>query len=172
MKLDDLLVEKKKPDGTYAGVHFSDDTTKAIQKYCKENKIPNRTRLEKMHTTVLYSRKYLPDYEAAGKLDKPMVGTPTGFDVWESKPTKDNPKPKRCLVLEYDCPELDKRHKKLMKDHDALYDFDEYKTHITFSYDIGDMDIKDLPEFTHKIEIVEEYSQDLDLDWADKSKDK
>jgi hypothetical protein len=165
MKLDELIVEKKQPDGTYAGVHFSKETVEAIAAYCKENKIPNRTRHEKMHTTVLYSRKYLPDYEPAGKYEKPMIGTPTGFDIWPSK----GEDPKNCLVLEYKCPELEKRHEELMKDHEATYDFDEYKTHITFSYDVGDLDIKTLPKFESKIEIVEEYGQDLDLNWADKS---
>jgi len=165
MKLDEIIVEKKEPDGTYAGVHFSKETVQAVKDYCNQNKIPNPVRSSKVHTTLLYSRKYLPDYKAAGKYDKPMIGKPTEFDIWPSK----GDDPKNCLVLEYDCAELVKRHEKLMKEFEATYDFDEYKTHITFSYDVGDIKVKDLPKFEGKIEIVEEYQQDLDLNWADKS---
>lgn len=171
MKLTDLLEDKKEkdPDGTYAGVELSKSTKDAIVKYCKDNKIPNCTEPSKLHTTVLYSRKYLPDYKPAGKYDEPMIGTPTEFDVWGSKPTTENPNPKRCLVLQYKCKELSDRHEYLMDKHEATYDYDEYKPHVTFSYDIGDMVIDKLPKFKHDIEIVKEYSEDLNLDWADKS---
>ena len=78
---------------------------------------------------------------------------------------KENDMP-NCLIMEFECVKLTARHKELMEEHDATYDFDEYKTHITFSYDIGEMDHKDLPAFTGPVDIVEEYGEDLDIDWA------
>lgn len=161
------LMEITQQKGTYAGVRFSSKTKKLIKQYCDENNIPKAISPDKMHTTVLYSRKYLPDYEAAGNYPKPLIGTPTSFDVWKSN--NEDGSSANCLVIEYDCPELTKRHDDLMEEHGATYDYDNYKTHITLSYDIGDMDIKDLPDFKKTvptIEIVSEYQEELDLSWA------
>ena len=163
MKSSEFIVESK-AKGTYAAVHFSEDTKDAIVEYIKENDIPNATPTAELHTTLLYSRKYCPDYTPQGKID--FIGKPGAFDVWEGQPDKDGHKP-NCLVMEFECAKLNARHKELMDEHDATFDYPEYKTHITFSYDIGDMDIKDLPKFTDKIEIVKEYGEDLDLNWAE-----
>ncbi len=165
MLLNEIKVDKK---GTYAGVRFSEGTKRAIEGYIKDNKIPNGIVPSKMHTTLLYSRKHLPDYNPTGKYDKPLIGTPTTFDVWKSSNEDGNDT--SCLVLEYDCPELVKRHKFLMDEHEATYDYPKYKTHITLSYDIGDMNIKDLPKFTDDIEIESEYKEDLDLSWSQNNK--
>ena len=171
MKLTDLInEEKEEAKGTYAAVSFSEDTIDGIKKYIKENDIPNHTKFDKMHTTLLYSKKYCPDYKPAGKLDKPMIGKGTGFEKWPSQPDDDG-KVAMCLVMRYDCSELSKRHKELMKEHDATYDFDEYKPHITFSYDVAGLQCKDLPKFEGKIEIVEEYGEDLNMDWAKDNSD-
>lgn len=163
-----LLTEVVAKKGTYAAVRFSDETVKKIRQYMKANSIPNRIRSEKLHTTLLYSRKHLPNYEAAGQFDTPLIGIPTKFDIWKSKPD-DGSEPTNCLVLEYECDELNARHKKLMADHGATYDFPDYKTHITLSYSVGDLNIADLSpikEIVDKIEIVSEYSEDLNLNWA------
>jgi hypothetical protein len=56
-----------------------------------------------------------------------------------------------------------------MSDHKATYDFPKYEPHITLSYDIGDMDIKKLPNMFDTvpfINITTEYSEDLDLSWS------
>jgi hypothetical protein len=71
--------------------------------------------------------------------------------------------------MKFKCEELNARHKELMDEHDATYDFPEYKTHVTLSYDIGDMDETKLPDVIKTIgemKIVKEYGEDLDLDWA------
>lgn len=172
MKLDELLVEKKeKQKGTYAGVKFSKDTVDGIKEYIKENDIPNHTDYDKMHTTLLYSRKYLTAYEPSGKLSDIMVGNPIKFDVWDTQPD-DGGNVARCLVLTYKCADLVRRHEYLMKEHGATFDYDDYTPHVTFSYDIGDMKDADLPKFDGKIEIVEEYGEDLNLDWAQENSDK
>lgn len=155
------------PDGTYAGVKLSSKSVKAIADYCEGNNLPNPTPPEKLHVTLLYSRKYLPDYEAYGLYKEPLIGKPDGFDVWESSPEDPDEKPSRCLVLKIDCEELVKRHKKLMKEHGATFDYDEYNPHVTFSYDIENIDEKDLPPFTKPIVLVKEYQEDLNLDWAE-----
>lgn len=171
MKLIDLLVEKKEPEtkGTYAAVKFDEATQDAIVKYIEDNDIPNGLSKSKLHTTLLYSRKYCPNYEPAGDIDPAWVGKPTKLEVWESKGKLRDEPTTRCLVLKFNCPEMDERHKELMAEHDATYDFPEYKTHVTLSYDIGVMDESKLPSPTDAIgdlTIVEEYGEDLQLDWA------
>jgi hypothetical protein len=166
MKVTDIIKEEKKEEkGTYAGVHFDKTTLNAIKKFIEDNDIPKPVPANKLHTTLLYSRKYLPEYKPAGKLEEPMIGKPSGFEKWPSQPD-DEGNVAMCLVLRYDCPELVDRHKSLMEEHDATYDFDEYKPHITLSYDVGDLQCKNIPTFDGEIKIVEEYGEDLDLDWA------
>lgn len=160
MKIKELFEKANAKNGTYAGVCFSEKTNKQLEKFCKDHDIPNPVTSSKFHTTLLYSRKPLPDYKAAGKYDEPLIGKPTNWDVWKSQDGAN------CLILEYSCPKLKKRHNKLMKEHEATYDFPEYKTHVTLSYNIDDFDIKSLPKFSNNIEIVEEYKEDLNLEWA------
>lgn len=168
MKLEEVLFEKQEQKGTYAAVKFSKNTTKAIKDYIDENKIPTAVRSDRLHTTLLYSRTYCPDYTAQGKITPAWVGHPLEFEVWKTNGDGDKPQ-SNCLVLRYECKELEARHKLLMKEHNASYDFPDYKPHITFSYDIGDLDPDSLPDVTKflgNIEIVEEYGEDLDLDWG------
>ena len=167
MKLNDIMEkEEKTPDGTYAAVRFDEDTIGRIKTFIEENEITNPVPDDKLHTTLLYSKKYCPDYEPLGDLDEPLVGVPTEFDVWDSQPNEDDNKSK-CLVLQYDCDALTDRHESLMKEHGATFDFDEYKPHVTFSYDIGDLDVENLdPSNIGDLTIVHEYGEDLSLTWA------
>lgn len=166
MKLEELTEGTKKP-GTYSGVRFSSDTRKRIKAFAEEYEVPNRVPSNKLHTTVLYSRKHCPDYEPAGNLEEPLVGRPNKFEKWLSQPNEDGYRAS-CLVLTYDCPQLIARHEQLMKDHDASYDYDEYKPHVTLSYDVGrEFDTTKLnPKKIGDIEIVKEYGEELNLDWA------
>lgn len=158
MKL--VEIHEQTTRGTYAGCKFNPTTVAQLAAFTAEHNIPNAVDSSKFHSTILYSRKYLPNYSAAGKYPTPLVGTFTKFDVWQSKDGAN------CLVLEYSCPELVKRHNELMATHGATYDFPNYKTHVTLSYNIGDFDWKHLPAYSHKLLISEEYQEDLDLDWA------
>ena len=92
---------KKSPDGTYAGMKFNKDTTSALMGYVHANRIPNVLSAAKMHVTLLYSRKYLPNYKAQGNLETPLVGKATDFEIFESSPDEDG-NTKNCLVLRSD----------------------------------------------------------------------
>ena len=159
------LTEITKNKGTYAGVRFTEKTLTDIKDYMDTNEIPNPLPNSKMHSTLLYSRKYLPDYKPAGKYKEPLKGESVKFEKWPSQPDGEG-KVSMCLVLLYDCPDLNARHEELMKEHDAEYDFDDYKTHITFSYDVGGFRCKKLPDVDFDIEVMNEYMEDLNLDWA------
>lgn len=167
MKVKDIIEEGKKPDGSFAGLKFSTDTQTALKEYIEKNEIPNPLNTNKIHSTLLYSKKYLPDYKPAGKLDKSWFGSPTHFSIFKSN-KKTGGTGSNCLVLEYKCSEQSSRFDELMEKHAATYDFDEYKPHITLSYDVGDLDYKKLPKFSKQLEIVEEYGENLNLNWASK----
>lgn len=170
MNLKEVLLQEqpkqKKPDGTYVGVKFSRETQNAIKKFVKTLSIPNMVGREKMHTTVIYSRKYFT-YEdpMVGKIDPPWKGKAKEFHVWQTRDVNKS----NALVIAYTCPKLKAEHERIMKEYDATYDFPEYIPHITLSYDIGDFDTSkiDLSTFP-EIEIVEEYVTDLVLDWQNK----
>ena len=170
MRLKELM-KNKQPDGTYAAVHFDEHTIDKLQRYVKDNKIPNGVAPNKMHCTLLYSRKHLPNYKPLGNLDEVLEGTPSVLEKWPSQPDS-NGKVSMCLVMKFDCDKLVERHKNLMKEHDAKFDFDEYTPHVTLSYDVAGMKVKDLSnikETVDKITIIQEYGDDLDLDWRKSS---
>lgn len=174
MLLTEILLKESKKPGTYVAVKFSDKTNNLLRQYAIDNKIPNRTRTDKLHTTVIYSCKHLEGFKHESvTFDPPLIGTVGKFEVWPTSP-KPGTEPSNCLVLLYDCPELIKRHNQIMNDYDATYDFDEFKVHTTLSYDIGDLDWKSLPPISDvlsEIEIITDYSEPLNLDWADSSAD-
>jgi len=168
MKLDEIRINEDNSDskGTYAGVRFCEDTVNRIKTFVEENEIPQPVPDEKMHSTILYSRKHLPNYEAAGDFEEPFEGIPTEFDLWESQPDEEGNK-SNCLVLQYDCDPLVERHQSLMDEHEATFDFEEYKPHVTLSYNVGDLDLSNLnPSDVGPINVVSEYSEDLNVDWA------
>lgn len=171
MKLRNLILRLTEADtedskrGSYAGVKFSDQTQTHLKELLAKLKVPTPIDPAKFHTTVIYSRKYLPDYKAEGKLAVPYIGTATTADIWDwtSKTGNKN----KCLVIKYDCKQLIDRHEELMKTHGATFDYAEYIPHITLSYDIQDWNQLDelndqLKQFP-PIEIVEEYQEDLNF---------
>jgi len=143
--------------GTYAGVRFDEQTQNILFQYAIDNKIPNPVSKEDYHTTLLYSRKYLPNYKGAGKID--MYGTPAKLEIWKNSNALIKTS---VLVLRFESSELSKRHNFLMGEHHATYDFPTYIPHITLSYNVGDLDISTLPKVPlTEIHMVEEYSSDL-----------
>jgi hypothetical protein len=56
-----------------------------------------------------------------------------------------------------------------MDNSDATYDFPEYLPHISLSYNVGDLKPGDLGDPTEigDIEIVDEYTEQLNTDWAE-----
>ena len=167
MKLEELMEERRKAErGTYAGVRYAPKTVEAIQSFLKEHSIPNPVASEKLHTTLLYSRKYLPHYEAQGSLENPIKAKFDCYDVWKTSPQDESQEPWNCLVMKLHSPELVELHEKYMKEHQATFDYSHYHPHITLSYNIGDLDVSNLPNFSECLHIVEEYKEDLNLNWA------
>jgi len=154
----EFLKEQEQKQGTYVGVRFSEQTKEDIADFMSAMNIPNPIDVDKLHTTLIYSRKQLPNFVPRGRLDSIIEGKFTAFDTWL---TNDGA---RALVMEYTSPELTGRNKEITMAHGATSDYPEYKVHLTLSYDIGDLDII-LPDYDGVIEINEEYDEPLDLEW-------
>ncbi len=69
-------------------------------------------------------------------------------------------------LLILDCQSAEMRHAQLHTEYDLTYDYPEYKCHVTFSYDVGDLDISTLPKFEYTLILGEEYVEDLNLNWV------
>jgi len=167
---DDTTTTKEK--GTYAGLKIRPQDEEAIFHLTKKMDLPSPIKKEDIHLTLLFSRKYLPDYQPLKTVN--YEAKPTRFEIFGQE--------QKILVLKLESNELVKRHKELMKEHDATYDFDEYIPHITLSYDLGneylggDMEndvlldkiseefLKEIPD---RISIIKEYKEDLDLNWKE-----
>jgi 2'-5' RNA ligase len=158
MKLKDIKSDR----GTYSAVRFSKESEDALIEYAKLINVPNPLDRKKLHVTLLYSRRYCPDYKPQGELVTPYLATVKGADVFNTRTPDDV---KRCLVLKLESLDLFNRHLELMNEHSATYDFLSYIPHVTLSYDIGDdFDVLTLPKFEGELEIVEEYGEDLEFD--------
>ena len=142
--------------GTFAGVNFDAATLGAFSSYMKAQKIPNPVDLDTLHTTLLYSKRNLPNYTPEEKYGEPLVAKAAGLDIFSGSGGEKN-----CLVLKLDCEALKQRHSDLMIDHNADYDFDEYRPHVTLSYDVGDAKPEDFEDFDRPINITGEYHEDL-----------
>lgn len=167
MKIFEILQEQANK-GTYAGIRYDEESKRSLANYIKLAKLPNGISPDKMHTTLLYSRRFCPNYQPRGMLSTPIVVKPKEFAVWDAKNEKGLP-PARCLVLKLDAPELVDRHLHLMGKHNATFDFPKYEPHITLSYDIRDIDPSKLPDVIQHIKqlkAVEEYMESLDLNWT------
>jgi len=163
MKIEELAKGQKQPDGTYVGIKFTKETNQRIKDFMKQYDIPNPIKSDSFHCTVIYSRKYLPTFEAQGEINPPWKGEATRMDIFTSASNTN------CLVIVFDCPEVIARHHEIMDNYGATYDYPEYKAHVTLSYDCGDFDpnsIANLKDAVGEIEIDNEYTENLNLNWA------
>ena len=150
--------------GSYAAVTFDPATVKALEAYQYDNQIPNPLSPDEFHTTVMFSRNYIPTFETLGN----QMEWPGMFTKWGIFPSYD----KSALVLKYECHQLTDLFEQIMKKYDATWDHPSFIPHITLSYNVDDLDISQLPKYDGPIIIINEYSDDLDLstNWADDHK--
>lgn len=158
MNLNNSDTDDKK--GTYIGLKVSTETRNNFKRWCIKHKIQNMVQRKKIHSTLIYSRKYCPDIQLNSEL-YPLEVNIKKMDFFSSS------KEKKCLVFLLDSKELIDRHNYIMKKYKTTYDWDEYNPHITVSYDCGDINLDELTLPDFKVEITSEYMEDLNLDWAD-----
>lgn len=162
MKLCEITQKANTASGTYVAATMDKESKNKIKDLCISMGIPNRIKREKMHTTIIYSRKHVPELEVNESM-YPLEASSLELETFN---TQDD---KKALVLKIKSKKLVDRHNSLMAKYDLTYDFPEYIPHITLSYDIGDFDVSayegDLPD---SLIFMTEYVEDLVLDWQNK----
>lgn len=149
MRISEVIADER---GLYVAANFHEDTVRALADLQQQIAVPNPIDPDKFHCTIVYSRVTIP-WDA--KADLSHVARPSGWEVFN---TRDG---KRVLVLLLDSEFLHERFEEAMG-MGATYDFPDYKPHITFSYDIGDQEIGDLPVPDIEILISHEVADAMD----------
>lgn len=135
MRFSELIEDNtSKDDGLYVAAHFHHDTIAALKELQDKLEIPNNHNPSGLHCTIVYSRKTIP-WECQEHLED-VVARPTGWEIFSSQSGKS------VLVMLVESSFLRERFDYAMS-QGATYDFDEYRPHISFSYDVG-------PDFDHR----------------------
>lgn len=141
--------------GLYVAAKFSESTLDALENLQRELKIPNPVPRDKLHSTIVYSRVYVPYKVASGSFEIANSGSFTIFETQDGS---------RALVLELESDYLTARHS-YAKALGASYDFPDYRPHITMSYDVGPLSFTGT--FDIPIILDREYAEELNLDWKE-----
>lgn len=128
------------PKGTYISATLSKKSQDDLDKWVTEHNIPNPSEPSEYHSTLIYSRKGIPD---AKNYDIPLP-MKSKIKGWKIFPTQAGG---NCLVAIMDSPEMTKHHKTIRKEYGATHDYPEYHPHVTISYDYGDLPVpKEVPD--------------------------
>lgn len=159
MKIRELVTEQKKSKGIFIGVRFSKDSKDQIMSLIEELGIENPIPKDDLHCTVIYTKTPIPELlDMDNELSPHIFATVNKFELFKSEEGND------CLVLLLTSKELTAYHNQIIKDYNAKYTFDEYKPHITLSYNCTDKELVnvDPTKYIKNVEIISEYSKELD----------
>lgn len=148
-------LQEQAAKGTYAAVLPSKNDNRTLTAFVNKHNLVND---EPLHCTLLFSRKYLPNFIA--EPDLTHEAKVVKFEVWPKKDSDEN-----YLVLILSSKSLEGRYDALSKKHGAVSDYDQYKPHITLACEAKQFDAKDydLNELPKTIILMNEYKEDLDL---------
>lgn len=142
--------------GTYAAVRFTPETLDRIEELQKKLKLPDPVSRDKLHSTILYSRVWVPFVPEKGEL---LLGSVCRLESWKSQSNKN------VLLLTYDSEYMRFRHD-VGTALGATFDFPDYTPHVTLSYDIGSLKFNLGEIFNLELVRSKEYVEDLDLNWT------
>jgi len=162
------LVERRV--GTYAAVKYEATTCAIVAEWCKINNIPNPVDVDKMHSTLIYSRVKIPtEYQKdLDEIELRSRGWRFLPDEFKLMPTSsDKGAVKEVLVLTLKAPELIQMHDDLCR-KGATHDFDDFIPHVTLSYKVPtDFNLALTPPPVYFIP-SKIYFEPLDMNWSDK----
>lgn len=146
-----------RPHGTYVALRVLEPCNKMLREHCLKNNIKVDASLfdNRMHTTVIYSRKHHPEIEIIP--ERKYVAKFLSYDIFTTTEGKN------ALVVRLDAPGIVVRHKHLVTTYGATYDFPEYHPHITLSYDFDGL-ADGITPFDFHIILGDEYMEDLYLE--------
>lgn len=156
--------ESTQNKGTYVGVKYNDDSSYRLIDYAKRNKIPNHLNdPEDVHSTLVYSDKYLDGFKPKGDLKDMIPVYPDSLAVWPSSTGTKN-----ALVLKLKSDDIVSRHNKLHDQYGITWPHADFNPHVTLSYNVGDLDSSKLEDVRNigPLMVNREYSEDLDKDWS------
>jgi len=148
MNFNEFVIEQKgdHKDGTYISVKLNKQDSAKLDFWATENGIKNLIDPSEYHTTVIYSKKGIPDSKGYD-LDLPIEAKISGWEIFDSQGST------KCLVGVLDSKELVKHHNNIMSTYKGTYDFPKYIPHITLTYNNADRGIpKELPDFNLKFD--------------------
>lgn len=148
-------------NGTYVSVNLDKASAKKLDSFAATNGIKNPLNADDYHTTIIYSRKGVPEAEGYD-INLPLTAQISG---WEIFPTQDN---KKALVGLINSTEL-KNHHDALKKMGATHDYPDYSPHITLSYDYDGEVPKNVPDF--KVTFNKKTVEGLDPKWDSKKED-
>jgi hypothetical protein len=153
----DSFINPLEKRGTYSAIKFSKESVETLINKINDLQIPNPIDKEDIHCTLIYSRKYLPYYEATTPMKFEFPISCGDLDLFGEN--------RNILVLKLNSKILTFRHNEIMSDYSGVYDYDEYIPHITLSYDVGNFDISSIKAAFKNIKLKSqiEYSEPLDL---------
>lgn len=150
------VVKPKKDPGVYMSVKFDQTSNDALAGVQKMLKVKNAVSPEKLHSTVVYSRKTVDVFPMDGLSE---IARLVGFEIWDTKYGK-------TVVGNLESDYLHSRFNDAMN-MGATYDYDDYKPHVTLAYDGGDLSIDEALSrvaLPLDLRIVSEHVESLDLD--------
>lgn len=153
-----LLESAEYSSGVYCSARPSQSTKDALRAFCAAYDIPNPISADEMHATLIYSEKGSHNFEHEESYKTLIKAKFAGFEMFGED--------KNVLVVKLKSPELTKRHNYLMDEYDLSYNFDEYRPHITLSYDAAGIDISKLDPYYGDLILEGEDANELDLDWS------
>ena len=155
----EINTEVTYPKGVYIACKLSEVTEASIKEY-QEKYLKGQDINEDLHCTLIYSQKpHVDEIEAS---EYKAVGTFNQFNLFGP----DN----NVLVLEIQSEDMIRRNEALVDEYGFISDYDEYKPHITLSYEFKG-EINSLPIIDFEIILEKEYIDPLDTDWNGKSDD-
>jgi hypothetical protein len=176
-KITQLLEESKSfKKGIYVEAIPDPTVLEKIWKYFKQIGIPVMP-INKAHVTVIYSKRG-PQKDFKIK-DRNLVAKPKAIRIF-GRGTKDSP---YALVIELDSPDLQKLNKEYTKEYNLHSDFNDYRPHLTITYDIGrvmpglkkltprqkqtieNIFSKIIPELPQRIGFIKQNVEELNPNW-------
>jgi len=142
------------PEGVYISIKPTEITIKSIEKYIKRNLPENFDVVQDLHCTLIYSRK--PHVDELQVKNNTALGTFKKFTTFGEN--------NEILTIELNSGDLKELHEKLMNDYNFVYDYDEYRPHITLSYNCKNVNTASLPEVDFTFEFNEITVEPLDTE--------
>jgi hypothetical protein len=142
------------PAGVYISVIPDEITSEKIREY-QEKYLKGKDVNTELHCTLIYSKK--PHVDDIEPEEYTAVGTFQEFNLFGED--------KNTLVIEINSQDLRRRNAELVEKYGFISDFDEYKSHVTLSYNADGIDINSLPPMDFAFSFINETVEPLDENW-------